>query len=358
MLTASRLPRLLLLVAALLASPCVVGCDALSSLGAPKVLEIDEPRLLTEVDARAAKAAGGTAVEAEMDATLEAVAKDPALAAAGEALLAKLGQAPEVAQVGGAIVAKLGESKEMIALMQKLAAENPGATPDELGAIVGKRVDAATSGPAFDKAFDDAFEVLLAKPAVSGAFDRFGTAVANNTHMTKALHDVVSTGLTDAEATKRLTVLNSGAFPDKSRATDLLLEHAFTEARFEAFFVELFRLDATRRHLAVALTKLMKSPTVLDRVAKAVGTIMTDPGFEKAAMAVMMTMLSDNPTTEGIAAGLTPILSSPATEAALVALIDGALADPGLQAIGDQAVAAIASDAEVVAALKKLLVDW
>ena len=339
------------------------GCKQLKEiakeeLGASVSLEIDDARLVKQLEARGAAASETPEFDKAMNITIDAIGADPAVAASGEKLLGRVGNDRNIAPAAEAIIASFSQSKELQQLMAKLQANNPGISAEQLGAKVEQRIDKVTNSAAFDSAFDKSFDDVLRKPALAQAFDRFGTKVANNAHMNKAIERALGEDVFSATMNKRLTELNGGERPDRAKATDLLLEHAFTEARLTKFYVDFIGLPATRKHLATATRKLLDSPAFTTHLAKALKTILDDPVFQQQALELMATMLEDNPSEADLMAALDPLFARPAIETALAGFVDAIIDDPTLGAIGDDALKEIANDAMARAAIKKLLVDW
>jgi hypothetical protein len=340
----------------------VLGCgklDELSKASDPNApIEFDMTRLTGEFESRVSAAATAPAVEQAATACFETISADPLVAAAGERLLSALAESPKLATVGAAIVQALGESPPLQQIVTQLIADNPGMSPDAVGDAVGQRIEQVTSGPAFDRAFDQSFDKVLATPAVVKALANLQTAVANNPYLIGIIRGAIKDDEHLASWTKRLTELNGGKRPSSSEATNLLLEHWFTAGRLERFYVDLFSLPGTQAQFALAVVKLMDSPSFVAHLSDALESVAKDPQVQQQVVDVLNTMLLDQPSEADLMAVLEPLLTTPGFALALAGFVDALVQDPALAPTGVEALEAIANDESVRALITELMTDW
>ncbi len=339
------------------------GCKQDSSdstwLGGEDItLRFDEARLEREISRLAEKAVESKAVDDQLDSLFTTLGEAPEVASAGDALLEAIGAAPTLEPHFSKMVNDIGASPKVQASLKKLKGENPAMSEDELVAVFVKRVETNTDGAAFNSGFDTEFDKLLNQPDVDRVFEKFGTQVAESSHLEKAIDSVVQQNMTDRDWARRLTKLNGGKLPNKQQTTDLVVQHVFTEKRLEAFYVELFGLPAARKHVQQAAAELLRSPSFKAHIITAVETLFADPSFQKDALAGLMLLMSETLTEAEVAAAVGKLTTHPLMKKALVKLIDDILADPTLKQVGDKALKNISVDPTVRQAITKLVNGW
>ncbi|MBW2459024.1 MAG: hypothetical protein JRI68_31280, partial [Deltaproteobacteria bacterium] len=313
------------------------GCKQSSSETNPLgVAAIDQARLEREIAKRAEKAAESKAVSEQLDTLITTIGEAPEVAKAGEALLEAIGSAPQLQDPFSKITTALGESPVVQEALKKLRSDNPTMSEEQLVAAFVQRVETNTDSPAFDKGFDTEFDKLMKEPEVDRVIEKFGAQVAESPHLEKAIEESIKGQLTDRELTKRLTKLNGGKEPDAQRATDLLLEHVFTEKRFEKFYVEVFGLPAARKHIQQAAAELLAAPSVKTHMITAVSTLFADPTFRQDALSGVILLMGESLTEAEVATAVGKLTAHPVTKKALVTLVDGLLNDPALKRVGDK----------------------
>lgn len=361
--TRRSLPRArALLLGVALCLPALGGCEKIDELtkaadpNAP--LELDMARINSEVESRVGAAANSPTVQQAANACFEQVSADPSVAASGQRLMSALAESPKLASVGASIIGALGESKQLQQIVGELISNNPGMTPDAVGEEVGKRIERVTGGPAFDRAFDQSFDKVLATPAVVEALNGLQTAIANNPYLVGIIREAVKQGEQQANWTARLTELNGGKRPSTSEATTLMLEHWFTTARIERFYVDLFSLPATQTQVALAVVKLMDSPAFVGHLSDALESMASDPQVQQQVVDVLNTMLLDQPSEADLTAVLDPLLTQPAFALALAGFVEALVQDPAVAPIGVATLEAIAQDESVRVLVNELMTDW
>lgn len=321
-------------------------------------VELDRSFLTSEIERRSEAAVAKPSVELRLNQLFMEAFGDPALSGRGDALFAKLGSAPELEADLGAVQEEITKLPALGKLARQVAAENPGASPEQIGELVGKKVEGVSESPEFDRAFDRAFQRLLERPAVHGVFQRFGEKIMANEQMQAGIRSVLDTRATDAVLQRRIVELNGGAFPDKGQATRLLLDHAFTEARLEQHYVELFSLPVMRKSIAAAGAEILASPA-FERHSRAILVILLrDAAFRQGLVDAFGALLEHGKDEQAMQATLERVLVTPHVERALVQFISELLDDPELQVLGNRALGSISADAEYKKTLGKMLDGW
>jgi hypothetical protein len=340
------------------ASAWVLCVLAVVAVGCKRRVDIDGERLKTELERRADDVLERPEVDKAFDALVEAVTAEPAVAKSGEALLGQLGADDGLQPGFQAIIQTVGEHPTVTKLMKRLARENPRAGPDQLSALFEKRFNDVVDSPAFDKAFDKGFEGVLERSDVTGAIQMFERAAAANPELNRAVDDVVKSRMNDAAWNQRIVALNGGAHPDRQRATQLLLDKAFSNERMARFYVDVVSLPVIRAKTAAACSRLLQAPAFQRHLSHSLRKMVGDPGFQQGAVAAMAGMLDSRGDAESLAAPIRGLLDKPIVGRELAALLKAVNKDPVLAPIGNEVITGIVADAGFKATLAKLIDGW
>ena len=272
--------------------------------------------------------------------------------------MTRLGNDPEIQRAGNAFVAEAIRRPAAMQAIRDLMRAHPDATPDQIGALTQQRIEAVTSGPAFQAAFGQAWNELIEAPDVKAAFARFGDQVGRSRATLDLAVAAVVGHLDDVGLQRRLTELNGGRVPDRARATDLVLEHAFSEDRLARFWKDLVALPSIHDGLSRAARGLLGSPAFQKDATTFVRTILTDATFRARGVDVMVLLLADHPDQARLHDAISGLLQVPATRKALVTLIDQVLTDPSLRKVAGDALAPIAKDPGLQKLFTHLLTEW
>jgi hypothetical protein len=322
--------------------------------GCRKHLEVDSARLTSQLDKRAAAALETPAVEKSLDDLWAAVGADPRVGKSGGAILNALGEDPRLQPGFQRIVADLGQQPVVLQLVRKLMREHPGANPDQIGALVEKRMNGVLDGPTFDRVMNKAMGRFLKRPDISSLLDTFGEKVARNPHISEVFSSTLSGPLIEDKWRDRLVTLNGGSLPDRQRATDLVADEIFSTQRLSKWYVKLYSLPATRREVAAGTARLLDAPAFRRVTADLVASLVADREFQKRAVEAMNVVLADAPTDAMLENAIARLLDVPVVSTALARWTKALMADRELAALGDDVLKAVVAAPEIRATVAEL----
>lgn len=355
-MTASHRVRALPPRAALIAAIAIAAAGCRQER--PARVEIDQSRLAAALPARMVASIKRPDVQPRFEALGQGLTTDPQVVQASSALVAHLGQDPEIQAAGNAFVAEAIRDPVVIHAIQDLMRAHPGASSDEIGALTQQRIEAVTNGPEFQAAFTAAWNELLQAPDVNGAFRRLGDQIGRSKATLDLTLAAVVGHLDDAALQRRLTQLNGGRPPSRAKATDLFLEHAFSDDRLAGFWKDVTALPAIHDGLSLAARGLLESKAFQKDATTFVRTILTDETFRSRGVDVMVVLLSDHPDQATLHRVLGALLQTPAAHKAVATLVDQLITDPSLRTIAGDALAPIAKDPGLQKVFGHLLTEW
>jgi hypothetical protein len=342
--------RHLVWAACLLIASAAAGCKTR--------VEIDGERLKAELERRADVVLQRPEVDKAFDHLADAVSEEPAVARSGEELLVMLGSDPALQPGFQAIIEAVGGHPTVTKAMSRIARENPRAGPDKLSALFEKKFNDVLDSPAFDKAFDSAFAGVLDRPDVNGAIQLFERAAASNPELNRAIDGIVSARAADGAWNRRIVELNGGKRPDRQRATELLLDKAFSDDRLARFYADVVALPVIRKKTAIACGRLLEAPAFQRHLKHALRKLVGDGSFQQGAVVAMAGVLDAGGDTTKLEAPIRALLEQPIVGKELAGLLKAVNKDPLLAPIGNETIAGIVSDREFVATLTKLIDVW
>lgn len=326
--------------------------------GCQRRVDIDVAWLNGALEARAAAVLQRPEVDKAFDALADAVTADPDVTKSGEGLLAQLGSDPGLQPAFAAIIEAVSEHPAVTRMMAKLMRQNPRASAETLGDLFEKKFTDVVEGPAFDQAFDAAFAGLLERADVGAAVHLFERAAAANPELRRTLDGVVQARLGDDAWSRRVVALNGGEPPDRRRATQLLLDKAFSDARLAKFYVEVASLPVIRKKAAVACGRLLEAPAFQRHLEQTLARMVGDPGFQEGAVAAMIGLLERRDDAKALEVPIRGLLERPIVGEDLAALLEAVNQDPLLAPIGHEAIAGIVADEGFRATLTALVDGW
>ena len=319
--------------------------------------KVDAPKLETVVAQRMDEAFARPSVDQAIEELFTSLTDDRALAAQGEALFGALGTDPGLAARVEEFQDRLSNEPAMVALVRRLMADNPEASPDRIGELAGQFIDQQTESPTFDQAFDFAMDRLFERPKLKAAFDDFGEAVANNPEfergLIKALHDIDYSVLGE-----RVTAANGGTEPDAAGATQILIDHAFTTDRFEALALDWLHLPETRSELRRLASEVLRVPSVRRRLAALFARLLSDPDVQQRLNDCFVVMLDARPKPAEVKARFRRALDTPHMDAALASFVTELTQDPALQKLGSRFLERVANSRGFATSMQRFMSDW
>jgi hypothetical protein len=340
------MPRVLL-------ARCLMLVTVVGLVGCRRV-EVDSARLDKLIDAHANSALETAPVKKSLDDLFASVSADPRVSKSGNALLGAIGDDKRLQPAFAHLIELLGQHAAMQAMVKRLMLEHPGAKPEEIGALMEKRMSKIFDGPMFNIAFEKAFERFMKRPEIASQLQAFGEAVVKNPRMARFISSTFSSGVTEGKWRKRLIELNGGSVPDRERATDLLANELFSAERMARWYVKVYSLPATRREAANGVAKLLDAPAFRRLTSDLVVALVGDADFQKRAIDGMGVLLEDKPSDAALEKAITALLGVPVAATAIGTWMKGLMSDPELATIGDGMLKSIVEAPEMRAGFAEL----
>src|ERR1044071_8860288 len=290
------------------------------------------------------------AINAALDQLIAAIGADPQLRERGTGLLTSLGADPTVAKSVEHLLATVQASPEVQRSVGELMASNPGASADDIGAIVGQRAETNWASRGITDAWMrgwNRFLPLLHVGAVPAIFDsaigkRFEDYMAKNSERWG----------------ERLVKLNGGSQPAPSRTVELYFDNAWSEARLERFASDALKAPQLQAECIAALRRMLDIATVRDALREAAVTVAGDATVQDAANKVITQLILAKPDADIVGREIDRFLQAPTTAPALNKLMTRVLGDPQVPKIVVDGFEHLRSDPKLTDAVEQLLDHW
>jgi hypothetical protein len=332
---------------------CLLVVTLLGLAGGCRRVEVDSERLNKLIDAHATTALETAPVKKSLDDLFAAVAADPQVSKAGNGILAAIGEDKRLQPAFAHLIQLLGQHPAMQTAVRKIMKEHPRAKPEEIGALMEKRMSSIFDGPRFNIAFEKAFEGFMKRPEIASQLQAFGQAVVHNRRMASFLSSTFS-GVTEGPWKKRLIELNGGTLPDKERATELLANELFSSERLARWYVQVYTLPTTKRETAAGVAKLLEAPSFRRLTSDLVVALVSDATFQRRAIDGMGVLLADTGGDAALEKAIAALLDVPVVSTAVATWMKGLLADPELGKIGDGMLSKIVDAPEMQASFTQI----
>jgi hypothetical protein len=280
-------------------------------------------KLLDKIAVRIEKVAEHPEFGQAIEQLVDRATTHPTLAAAGEVFFSRLGADPALAMPAQAFVNKLTNSKVMQAFVFRIMSENPGKSPEQLGEIVGAKVDKILTGPIWDKAIGSSLDRLMKLPKVDASFGRLADKLVSGVQFEKRLAEIVDPLIKNPEVTAAITALNDGKPLGDAADIQRLADKVFTEKRLLNLLVGFCRMKTLSDGLGAEFAKLVNSPQFPKSMAPNLARIIADPGVEKKALELFEILLSGSIDSAKLDKTLQGVFEQPVVAKELVAIIDG-----------------------------------
>jgi hypothetical protein len=323
------------------------GCDK----GKPTV-QLDLEKFGKDLDKRESEVATNPKVSAAMNEMMTALGKDPGLMLSGGKLFAQVSADPKVAAAGQAVIGQLTSSAAIQKVVMQIMSEHPGATPDQIGELVGAKFSAVTESPELAPAFQTAFNAMLAKLHPQ---QRFDTMIAKTSARLDAYIDAPERV---ARWSDRLRELNGGSDPGVEKATQLYIDHAWSNDRIEAFMLKVLANPTVRNEAAAMFAEILAQPDLDAKIIEVSGQISADPAMQDGAVQLMQMLISTPIPTADMTNELTKVLTAPVVTTSLDKLIDIVFEDPKIAASVSVHFDKICADPEVKKDFDDLIDHW
>ena len=290
------------------------------------------------------------APKAAMNQLFAAIAADTEIRERGTALFTALGSDPAIATPLANLMATAQSAPEIQRTVRELMASHRGATAGEIGALVGKRVEANWESPPITAAWMSSWNRLLPKLQVGSVPQIFDSAIG-----TRYEAWVAGRGQRWGE---RITELNGGSEPTPARAGELYFDRAWSEARMERFVLAALGAPSLQRECIAVVRRLLKVPSVNQGVRDAAAALAADSIEQAAAVGLISQLTLETPSAEVIGSNLDRMLQSPIMAQSINQLVARVLADPQVPKIVVEAFDHLRADPELVSAVEDLLDRW
>ncbi len=338
-----------------LVAASITGLAGVALAGCAKHVEVDAAQLGAQINTRAGDALNSPVVAKALEELFAAVGADPAVAKAGASLMSGLGEDPRLQPGFGKILESLGGQPVMQLMVKKMMHDHPTATPDQIGALMEKRVSGVLDGKVYDQAFNKAFDRFLKRPEINALFNTFAEKVVRNPETTELISATLGNDTVEKKWRDKLLQLNGGSLPDKQRATDLLAQQMLSLERVSEWYARIYTLPALKRETAIGVAKLLDSAAFHRITGDLVAGLVGDAAFQQRAVDGMVTLLGEAPTGEALERAIGRLLDVPIVSTQLAAWMKALMADPELATIGDGMLKAIVAAPEMRAAVASLV---
>lgn len=284
-----------------------------------------------------------------LDRLFAGVAADPEVRERGTALLGMLGADPAISQAVAHITGAAGESPQLRQSLAEMMRAHPGVTPDQIGELVGARIEANWATPSINQAWMAAWNQLLPRLDLGVMPRIFATVGARFDAYVSARNEHWG---------ERLTELNGGQEPSPERAARLYMDHAWSEARLQKFVDASFASPRLQGECVSAVRRLLGVEAVRTALRDAAAAFLADATVQDAAIALMGQLMLTSPSAEAAGRELDRLLQAPVTVKALNQLMARVLADPEVPRILIDGLDHLGSDKQLADGLDELLDRW
>ena len=334
-----------LVIAAVLA---LTSCKKEASVSADQLLDMH--RASTEMETRMANLWNAPIVNKATDSFFDSLGNNNVLKDKGMALLSTLQADPKISGPINSLMAELTSDPAIQKTVMELMAQHPGASPDEIGTMVGDRFAQAWSSPEVSMAWSKAWDGLLRRIGTNSdlttiehaVFTRFESKYNDSAVMEKW--------------NKRMNEIAAGK--PQSQATDVFLAKFFAQDRIETIVADVLNNQTFRTESAAALGKLITLQSVTDDARKGAAEMLADPVVHQAAVTLMKQLTTTHPDVAQVSKALDALLSAPSVVSTMKRILHTAASDPAVAAIGNAWMTNLSNDAGLKADFDKFIYGW
>jgi hypothetical protein len=313
-------------------------------------VNIDLRRASAEIETRMANLWNRPLVAKATDQFFDSLGNNAPLKAKGMALLDTLQADPQISGPVSKLMAELTSDPSIQKTVMELMAQHPGASPDEIGTMVGDRFAAAWASPEVSMAWSKAWDGLLRR--IGGDSDLSGIE-----HSVFARFEAKYNDSAVLEKwNKRIGELAAGQSRDK--ATDLFLEKFFSQDRIEAIVADVLNNPTFRSESAAALGKLLTLDSVSKDARAGAAEMLADPIVHDAAVTLMKQLTTAHPDGATVSHALDSLLAAPSVVKTVKRIIHTASTDPQVAAVGNTWMDKLGQDAGLKADFDKFIYGW
>jgi hypothetical protein len=275
------------------------------------------PNLLTYIKAASSRQIELIAKSPEIgkaaEKLIERMATDPELLQAGERLLAPLLSSPKIAAGGSSIITKVQEDPEFIREIQTLMTNNPNSTPDQIGALMEKRIEKIVEQEAFQKVMEDFVRQLAAKPEVAKQVES----------LQQEMIKIESPDLSqyDALITRKMIELNNGVLPANEKEVNVVFEKLMTLEKGSLFYKKFFESPVVQKSFTQATIKILQDKDLTVALIQSTEALLAEPTITKKLAATILVLTGEDPSAETLKTEMEHLLEEPLLETQLAYLL-------------------------------------
>jgi hypothetical protein len=334
------------LIAFLLA---VTSCKKEGSVSSSDML-LDMHRASSEMETRMANLWNAPLVSKATDQFFDALGANNVLKDKGMALLATLQADPKISGPINNLMAELTSDPAIQKTVMELMAQHPGASPDEIGTMVGDRFAQAWSSPEVSMAWAKAWDGLLRR--IGGNSDLAAIEHSVFTRFESKYND----SAVMEKWNKRMNEIAAGK--STAQATDIFLDRFFGGNRIEGIVADVLNNPTFRSESAAALGKLITLQSVTDDARKGAAEMLADPIVHDAAVTLMKQLTTTHPDAAQVSKALDALLGAPSVVNTVKRILHTASSDPAVAAIGNAWMTNLSNDAGLKADFDKFIYGW
>jgi hypothetical protein len=304
------------------------------------------------VAARTSSAFNRPAVSKAFDDALASLGNDPKLSAQLGTLVEKL-QAD--ARVSGAIESLMNhliDDPRVAANLQQVMADNPGATPDQIGELFGKQFEQRWATPEVNEAWMGAWDAMTKKIGSRPELDLLFRAV-----ITKATSGL-ATPEVEAKVGRKIIEKNGGQRPDTAKATQIALDQMWTEERIDGLLVMLLTNPTVRSATAQFLADALADESINNTIVGQAGSLAANKAVVDKTLRALQSLYVKDLVVADVSTKLRALTTDEALTKGLGDLLGTISTSPKLSQLANTWYSTMAADPKLKADLNAFIENW
>jgi hypothetical protein len=327
----------------------VAGCKKADNDG--PVL-INAVQLHNAVTQRTAAAFERPEVAQALDAAFASLGSDPAVTAQLGTFVGKLQADPRAAGAVKDLMDHLMDDPQVLANLNQVMAENPGATPQQIGELFGSQFQHRWESPEVSQAWMAAWNELTRKIGARPELAAMFTSAVN-----KATSGLASPEA-EAKISRKLIEKNGGQRPDVDKATQLALDHMWTTERIDQLLVMLLTNPTVRTATAKFLADVMADDEISKAVVAQVGALAANKETNAKALRVLQVVYAKDVVIADVRTSLHALMTDDALVRAIGDLLAMLQKSPRFGALATKWYDTMAADPKLRSDAAAFLDNW
>jgi hypothetical protein len=245
------------------------------------------------------------------------------------------------------------EAPEVMAALQKLVAQHPDATQDEIGELFGKQFEERWNTPEVNEAWMAAYNAFVAKLE--------GSAELSAVYR-KVIDKLVGGFDADLARTRkwsaRVVELEGGKRPDRKRAGEVYLEHAWTDARLDAAAVKILTNPTVRSASAKLAAEILAIDPIVAELRRAASELASHPDVQTQIVRALQVLYADQLSLADVRASLRDLVTHPAVVKPVREVLKVLVTNPRVAQLAADWYASVGSDAALARDLASFWDGW